>query len=96
MIVEQILLEGGTTAATLYIIWQLIKDRDKTIKDNTEALLANKLGLQQIYEIAKKLLDRSDAEAAADLSDRENKLQKREQQLNQRERNNNGVKPTND
>lgn len=86
---EQIFLEGGTTAATLYIIWILIKDRDKTIKDNTEALLANKLGLQQIYEIAKKLLDRSDAEAAADLDHRASELDERERRIKRRESDNN-------
>lgn len=74
---SKILLDGGTTVASLYIIWQLIKDRDNTIKENTKAMLGNISITEKTNEMLKVLIERSDKEAAAEVSRREAELDRK-------------------
>lgn len=74
---SKILLDGGTTVASLYIIWQLIKDRDNTIKENTKAMLGMTSITEKTNEMLKVLIERSDKEAAAEVARREAELDRR-------------------
>lgn len=74
---SKILLDGGTTVASLYIIWQLIKDRDNTIKENTKAMLGMTAITEKTNEMLKVLIERSDKEAAAEVARREAELERK-------------------
>lgn len=74
---SKILLDGGTTVASLYIIWQLIKDRDNTIKENTKAMLGMIAVNEKTNEMLKVLVERSDKEAATEMARREEELDRK-------------------
>lgn len=74
---SKILLDGGTTVASLYIIWQLIKDRDNTIKENTKAMLGMITIGEKQNEMLKVLVERSDKEAAEEMARREAALDRK-------------------
>lgn len=74
---SKLLLDGGTTVASLYIIWQLIKDRDNTIKENTKAMIDMVTVNSKTNEMLKVLVERSDKEAADEMSRREAELDRR-------------------
>lgn len=74
---SKVLLDGGTTVASLYIIWQLIKDRDNTIKENTKAMEGMITTTSKTNEMLKVLVERSDKEAAAEMDRREAELERK-------------------